>query len=171
VTASTTTTIRGVSFYSRQRTRQADVFDIALSSDGITILRPGRNAQRLSWARISQWELEERPDCVLLILGGGSVTPLMVKGWALADLETVIREAEAAPEGTSAVTAPFESRAAAPPPFQPRAARRQAGRRPRRSVRRVLVTVALLGALAVAVTLVLLQSAGAISWSFLGPVA
>jgi hypothetical protein len=35
----------------------------------------------------------------------------------------------------------------------------------------VLVTVALLGALATAVTVVLLQSAGVINWSFLGPVA
>jgi hypothetical protein len=36
---------------------------------------------------------------------------------------------------------------------------------------KILVTVALLGALATAVTVVLLQSAGVISWSFLGPVA
>jgi hypothetical protein len=35
----------------------------------------------------------------------------------------------------------------------------------------VFVTIVLLGALATAVTLVLLQSAGVISWSFLGPVA
>jgi hypothetical protein len=34
-----------------------------------------------------------------------------------------------------------------------------------------LVTIVLLGVLAAAVTLVLLQSAGVISWSFLGPVA
>jgi hypothetical protein len=33
------------------------------------------------------------------------------------------------------------------------------------------VTVVLLGVLAAAVTVVLLQSAGIISWSFLGPVA
>jgi hypothetical protein len=100
VTASTTTTIRGVSYYSRHGARQADVFDIALSSEGITIQRPGRNEQHMSWARISQWELEERPDCVLLILRGGSVTPLMVRGWTLEDLETVMREA-AMPEGTA----------------------------------------------------------------------
>jgi hypothetical protein len=34
---------------------------------------------------------------------------------------------------------------------------------------RTLVTVALLGALATAIILVLLQSAGVISWGFLGP--
>ena len=36
---------------------------------------------------------------------------------------------------------------------------------------KAVVTVALLGVLAAAVTLVLLQSAGVISWGFLGPVA
>jgi hypothetical protein len=35
----------------------------------------------------------------------------------------------------------------------------------------VLVTVVLLGILATAVALVLLQSAGVIDWAFLGPVA
>jgi hypothetical protein len=167
VTASTTTTIRGVSIFSRQRTRKADVFDIALSSDGITIQRPGRSEQHMTWERISQWELEERPDCVLLTLrGGGSVTPLRVKGWTLEDLETVILEATAAPGGTAVVAAPGDTSS----PVRPRAARRQASP-PVRSVWKVFVTVALLGALAAAVTLVLLQSAGVINWSFLGPVA
>ena len=168
MTASTTTTIRGVSYYSRHGTRQADVFDIALSSDGITIQRPGRNEQHMSWARISQWELEERPDCVLLILRGGSVTPLMVKGWTLEDLETVMRGATESPEGTAVGADPVDDGS---PVVQPRAARRRAGRRRPRHLWRVLATVALLGALATAVTLVLLQSAGVISWSFLGPVA
>jgi hypothetical protein len=173
VTASTTTTIRGVSYYSRHGARQADVFDIALSSDGITIQRPGRSEQHLSWERISQWELEERSDCVLLILRGGSVTPLMVKGWTLEDLETVIREATVSPEGTAGEADPVDN---GPPVVQPRAARRRAARRRAarrqpRSVWRVLATVALLTALATAVTVVLLQSAGVISWSFLGPVA
>jgi len=54
---------------------------------------------------------------------------------------------------------------------QPRAARRQAARRPRRSTWKTLVTIVLLGVLATAVVVVLLQSAGVISWSFLGPVA
>jgi hypothetical protein len=35
----------------------------------------------------------------------------------------------------------------------------------------VVLTAVLLGVLAAAVTVVLLQSAGVISWSFLGPVA
>jgi hypothetical protein len=56
-------------------------------------------------------------------------------------------------------------------PVQPRAARRQAARRPRRRVGKSLVTLVLLGILATAVVVVLLQSAGVISWSFLGPVA
>ena len=47
----------------------------------------------------SQWELEERSDCLVLTLrGGGSVTPLMVKGWTLEDLATVMRDAT---EGTA----------------------------------------------------------------------
>jgi len=49
VTASTTTTIRGVSIFSRQRKRKADVFDIALSPEGIVIRRPGRSDQRMTW--------------------------------------------------------------------------------------------------------------------------
>ncbi len=56
-------------------------------------------------------------------------------------------------------------------PGQTRAARRQAARRPRGSAWKSLVTLVLLGALAAAVVVVLLQSAGVISWSFLGPVA
>jgi hypothetical protein len=182
VSASTTTTIRGVSIFSRQRTRKAHVFDIALSSDGIAIQRPGRNEQHMSWERISHWEIEERPGCVILTLrGGGSVTPLLVQGWTLEDLETVMREATAStprrstregasvPAGAEGAAAP-NTAAADTKPVQPRAARRQA-RRPRRAPWNVIVTVVLLGARAAAVTLVLLQSAGVISWSFLGPVA
>ena len=94
MTATTTTTIRGVSIFSRQRTRKADLFDIALSSEGIAIQRPGQSEQHMTWERIAQWEIQERPGCVVLTLrGGGSVTPLMVKGWTLEDLETVMREA------------------------------------------------------------------------------
>ena len=94
MTASTTTTIRGVSIFSRQRKRKVDVFDIALSPEGIVIRRPGRADQHMSWERITQWDLAERPDCVVLTLrGGGSVTPLMVKGWTFDDLEAVMRQA------------------------------------------------------------------------------
>jgi hypothetical protein len=202
VTASTTTTIEGVSIFSRQSKRKADVFDIALSAGGIAIRRPGRNEQHMTWDRITQWELEERPGFVVLTLrGGGSVTPLIVKGWALEDLETVMRDvteggtgpaAEADAPGAGALTAlttaalvadvpplpeaPPGARApqvavpAATPPV-PRATRRRAPRPPRRSVWKTLVTIVLLGVLATAVTLVLLQSAGVISWGFLGPIA
>ena len=188
MTASTTTTIRGVSIFTRQRKRNADVFDIALSPGGIAIRRPGRSEQHMTWERITQWELEERPGCVVLTLrGGGSVTPLVVKGWSLQDLETAMRDATEATTGPD--VAPDPVPAAAPPPaeaaeapepqpepepargaVQPRAARRQAAR-PRRSIWKAIVTIVLLGVLATAVVVVLLQSAGVISWSFLGPVA
>ena len=187
MTASTTTTIRGVSIFTRQRKRNPDVFDIALSPDGIVIRRPGRTEQHMTWERITQWDLEEQPDCIVLTLrGGGSVTPLMVKGWTLADLTTVMRnategtaEADAAAnsavpasaEGFSPSAEPAPPQSQTPPQPQPRASRRQAARRPRRSTWKALVTVVLLGVLATAVVVVLLQSAGVINWSFLGPVA
>ena len=189
MTASTTTTIRGVSIFSRQRKRKADVFDIALSPEGIVIRRPGRTEQHMTWDRIVQWELEERSDCLVLTLrGGGSVTPLMVKGWTLEDLETVMREAtegtagaepgsdhtpapvvEAALAAPQAVAAPQPQPVSEPP--RSRAARRQRARHQGRSAWKWLLTLVLLGALAAAVVVVLLQSAGVISWSFLGPVA
>ena len=167
--ASTTTTIQGVSIFSSQHKRQADVFDIALSPEGIVIRRPGRSEQRMTWERISQWEIEEGPGCIVLTLrGGGSVTPLMVKGWTLEDLETVMRDATEGSSGPGAQAGPVDS---APTRAQSRVARRQAARRPRRGIWKPLVTVVLLGLLATAVAVVLLQSAGIISWSFLGPVA
>jgi len=43
--------------------------------------------------------------------------------------------------------------------------------RPRRVAWKPILTIVLLGLLATAVTLVLLQSAGIISWGFLGPTA
>ena len=128
MTASTTTTIRGVSIYSRQRKRNGDVFDIALSPEGIVIRRPGRTEQHMTWERIAQWELEEQPDCIVLTLrGGGSVTPLMVKGWNLADLETVMRDAT---EGTAGADA------AADPPVPQTREERQRRKRSRRGSRR-----------------------------------
>jgi hypothetical protein len=178
VTATTTTTIRGVSIFSRQRKRKTDVFDIALSAEGIAIQRPGRSEQHMTWERISEWEIDERPGCVVLTLrGGGSVTPLLVKGWTLEDLQTVMREATSGPvqPGTASGGAPEADVTEATAPATaaaavPRAARRQASR-PRRSGAKVLVTIVLLAVLATAVTVVLLQSAGVINWAFLGPVA
>jgi hypothetical protein len=181
--ASTTTTIRGVSIVSRQRTRKEDLFDITLSPDGIAVQRPGRAEQHIDWSRISQWEIVERPGCVVLTLrGGGAVTPLMVKGWSLEDLETVMREVtgpadewDVPPPSAGTATALLESLgstpATLPAPTPPRADRRHAARRPRRPTAKVVVTVVLLGLLATAVVVVLLQSAGLIDWSFLGPVA
>jgi hypothetical protein len=206
VTATTTTTIRGVSIFSRQRTRKTDVFDITLSPEGIAIRRPGRVDQHMTWDRITGWELAERQGCVVLtVRGDGSVTPLMVQGWTLDDLETVMREATvdttgpAAAVGPEAVptetvptetvptetvptetvptetvptqTVPTETVPAPAVPVVPRAARRRAGRRSWRRVWKPLVVIVLLGILATAVALVLLQSAGIISWGFLGPTA
>ena len=143
MTATTTTTIRGVSIFSRQRRRKADVFDVALSPEGIVIRRPGRAEQQMGWERVSQWEIEERPGCVVLTLrGGGSVTPLKVTGWTLDDLETVMREATAGTTGPpagaddSGGTVPVTTGAAlhhATAAVQPRAQRRKASRRPRRA--------------------------------------
>lgn len=227
--ASTTTTIRGVSIFSRQRKRKADVFDIALSPEGIAIQRPGRSDQYMGWDRVTQWEIEERPGCVVLTLrGGGSVTPLMVKDWTLEDLETVMRDTTAGsrhtettptsepelepesepksdsdsepaiptdvdaitddtpapvgePEALAHDAAPLTAAPQVMEPLPPRSARRQTSRRPasrrqsarrqRRSAWRPVVTVVLLGVLAAAVIVVLLQSAGVIDWSFLGPTA
>ena len=48
---------------------------------------------RMSWDRVSQWEIEERRGGVLLTLrGGGAITPLVVPGWTLDDLEAVMRD-------------------------------------------------------------------------------
>ena len=190
--ATTTTTIRGVSVLTRQRRRGGDTFDLALSLDGMEIRRPGRPAQHMSWSRISQWELEERRGYVLLTLrGGGAATPLVVPGWTLDDLEVLMREVTAGPGGVvpdapaggdtvvpaaAAAAAPASPAAAPTPPaapltpVEPRASRRRRRRRRHRSWKAVTAVV-LLGVLAAAVTLVLLQSAGVIDWGFLGPTA
>jgi len=185
VAATTTTTIRGVSLLTRQRRRGGDTFDLALSPDGVEIRRPSRPVQHMSWSRVSQWEIEERPGYVLLTLRGfGAATPLVVTGWTLDDLEVLMRELTAdsagpvpdAPGAGTVVPAPVAPAdpawATATPaaPTEPRAARRRRRRRQRLSWKAV-TTVVLLGVLAAAVTLVLLQSAGVIDWGFLGPTA
>ena len=139
----------------------------------------------MSWNRVSQWEIEEREGYVLLTLrGGGAATPLVVPGWTLDDLEILMREVTAGPGGfaadapvADAMVVPAAAPPAAPsppaaatPPAEPRAARRRQRRRQRLSWKAV-TTVVLLGVLAAAVTLVLLQSAGVIDWGFLGPTA
>lgn len=219
MTATTSTTIQGVSILSRQKKRGRDVFELALSRDGIEVRRPGRPAQRMSWDRVSEWEIEEREGYLLLTLRGhGAATPLVVPGWTLEDLEVLMRDVSSGgtasepnvPEpivtdsdqgrtGTAVavVATPTPAPAPAPAPVQeapepvsdappttsdapaPAAVPTRAERRKRaapgswrrRLSWKVVVTVALLGILATAVILVLLQSAGVINWGFLGPVA
>jgi hypothetical protein len=237
VTATTTTTIQGVSVLSKEKKRGTDVFELGLGPTGIEVRRPGRTAQQMSWNRVSEWEIEERKGYVVLTLRGrGATTPLVVPGWSLDDLEDLMRNVTSGaltyePEGpgpvvadpdgngqgngtvptatvdtvapavrpkarpkqkrtpavaaTAAVVAPpTPAKAPAPASPQPRPAtpsraeRRQQAKkqRTRRPLAlevtwKAVVTVVLLGVLAAAVTLVLLQSAGVISWGFLGPVA
>jgi hypothetical protein len=168
VRATTATTIRGVSILTGRRHSPAEVFDIALSTNGIEIRRPGQAATRMPWDRVSQWEIEERHGGVLLTLrGDGATTPLVVPGWNLDDLEALMRTAAGVVESPADGTAP---QAPAAPSRRERRRRIQARSRPASSWK-VVATVVLLGLLATAVTLVLLQSAGVISWSFLGPTA
>ncbi len=186
--ATTTTTIRGVSLLTRQRRRGGDTFDLALSTDGVEIRRPRRPAQHMSWSRVSQWEIEERPGYVLLTLrGSGAATPLVVTGWTLDDLEVLMREVTAGSAGLApgaaggdttvpaAAPAATPTVAAAPPPVPPTPVETRAARRRQRRLQRLswkaVATVVLLGVLAAAVTVVLLQSAGVIDWGFLGPTA
>ena len=236
MTATATTTIQDVSILSRRR-HNDDLFDITLSSEGIDIQRPGRPVQHLSWDRVSEWEIEERKDDVLLTLrGDAAVTPLVVPGWSVEDLMVLMRELtadsiayvpgeltdeEPADEGEAqaveaeAVEAEdeFEDEFATAAQLTPEphpeppvdaplhqtyepvvpvvteeadaleayaaaadeaALARLAAHAARRKRRRrwpwkPVVTVLLLGLLATAVTLILLQSAGIITWGFLGP--
>jgi len=182
--ATTTTTIRGVSLATR-RGRKDDVFDLTLSHDGMEIRRPGQAVQQMSWSRVSEWEIQQRPkDLLLTLRGGGSTTPLLVPGWTLDDLEVLLRDMTADTPGPQASASPVADVAPVPGPVpQPvppppdndpaPVASRSEQRRQRRSGLRwkAVVTVVLLGVVAAAVTVVLLQSAGLISWGFLGPTA
>jgi hypothetical protein len=211
VTATTPTTIQGVSILSGQKNR-GDPFELVLSREGIEVRRPERPAQQMSWDRVSEWEIEERTGYVLLTLRGqGATTPLVVPGWTLDDLEVLMRgitsggpahvpnvpEPAAADDGgagtavavvaTPAPPTPTPAPAPAPvsdvrapapdapsPAAPTRAERRKRATRGawrRRLSWKVVVTVGLLAFLATAVIVVLLQSAGVIDWSFLGPVA
>ncbi len=184
--ATTTTTIRGVSI-ATPREGAADVFDLTLSVGGMEIRRPGEAAQHVPWNRISAWELEERTDDVLLTLrGDGAPTPLLIRGWTPEDLEVLLRDMTAgtsgpAPPVSPAVTPaptpgapggpppPADGDTTGPAPFVSRSERRR--QRTHGVPWKAVVTVVLLGVLAAAVTVVLLQSAGVISWGFLGPTA
>jgi hypothetical protein len=90
------TTLRGVTLFTKGRDRTDDVFDIAISPEGIAILRPDQEVRLLEWSRVATWELEQRRRRVLMILrGGGSVTPLMIPDWTVDDLDQVLQEATA----------------------------------------------------------------------------
>jgi hypothetical protein len=174
VTAATGTTIEGVSVLSKKGDR-SDRFAIALSPRGIEVRRRDHPTRLMSWDRVSQWEIEERDGYVVLILrGGGAATPLVVPGWTLDDLELLMRDVTSAPgtdlTGTAGLTAPPRPEPVEQAGVESHAGRRN-GHRPVPIAWKPVVTVLLLGALATAITLVLLQSAGIIDWSFLGPVA
>jgi hypothetical protein len=185
--ATTTATIRGVSLLTKQGRRSSHSFDLALSPDGIEIRRAGRPAQLMSWARVSRWDIEERKRYVVLTLRGeGAATPLTVPGWTLDDLEILLRDLTASSTGAAPPTLPAvdvvpgaaPAVEPAPPTGEPDAVpapvpSRSERRRQRKGGKpwKAVVTVVLLGVLATAVILVLLQSAGIISWGFLGPTA
>jgi hypothetical protein len=85
------TTLRGVTLFTKSRRKGDDAFDISISPNGIQILRPGEEARLLEWDRVSSWEIEQRTRNVLLILrGGGSVTPLLIPEWKVDDLDELL---------------------------------------------------------------------------------
>jgi hypothetical protein len=85
------TTLRGVTLFTKSRRKGDDAFDISISPNGIEILRPDEEARLLEWDRVSTWEIEQRTRSVLLILrGGGSVTPLLIPGWRVDDLDELL---------------------------------------------------------------------------------
>ncbi len=85
-------TIADVSLYSKDRGR-ASVFNLTLDYDGIAIQPPGETPRHLPWTRITEWEIQQRRGGVLLILrGGGAVTPLLIPKWTVDDLDRVLRD-------------------------------------------------------------------------------
>jgi hypothetical protein len=211
VPTATPTTISGVSLITPLVTREGapapEVFEIVLSAAGIDFRRTERPHARLSWDRVSEWEIEEREGDVLLTLQqGDAATPLLIPGWSATDLAAMLRQLTEPPAQAKAAATPVRAknpvRAKKPaetiagddPGAQtPDAARsgvadllgaapgaeaeteeepaaRDTSRRARRHVSwKAVLAVALLGVLATAVAIVLLQSAGVINWSFLGP--
>jgi hypothetical protein len=193
VPTTTTTTISGVSLFSGHSARAPERFAIVLSTGGIDFRRPKRPSATLTWDRVTDWEIETREDDVVLTLqGSGAATPLLIPGWSAADLDALLRQFSEQPAPTPA---PDQVPEAAGPKGDTTAGSRGEGRpgvvellgtsaaaadehtdvaRYRRRSRplppwKAVVTIVLLGVLATAVTIVLLQSAGIISWSFLGP--
>jgi ribosomal protein L12E/L44/L45/RPP1/RPP2 len=233
VTTTTTTTIRGVSLITGQGAPGHEVFEIVLSAGGIDFRRAERPGARLTWDRVSDWEIKQRKGEVVLTLQGvGAATPLLIPGWSASDLDALLRQLTEQPAAAAAAPAPapdqakqkkapatatntntntntntkptndrtsgaktetgrpgvvdllgpapaatatattagqVEAKSATSPP----SAQTQAAPVRRRSRRlapwKAVVTIALLGVVAAAVLIVLLQSAGIISWSILGP--
>jgi hypothetical protein len=86
-------TISDVSLYSKERGKGGAPFNLTLSYDGIAIQPPGEPARHLQWNRITEWEIRQRRGGVLLILrGGGAVTPLIIPKWTVDDLDLVLRD-------------------------------------------------------------------------------
>jgi hypothetical protein len=194
----TSTTIAGVSVLDRAGEPAGRPFDLGVSSEGIEIRRPGQPARHMSWSRVTEWELEEHDDDVLLTLRGhGAVTPLRITGWSAGDLEALMRTVTSdtveAPDDAD-VTVAHQPGAGSPAPapapaagmtsafatdspeteggVAPPASRQERRRRRRTRVgAKAVLAIGLLVLLAGAVALVLLQSAGVIHWGFLGPTA
>jgi hypothetical protein len=111
--------MQGVSLLTKARRRPVDLFELAVTYDGIEIRRPGESARHLSWDRVSEWEIEQRRDGVLLTLrGGGSVTPLVIPRWSVDELDVVLRQVTSQPPPDDQPAAP-----AAKTPTPPAAAK------------------------------------------------
>lgn len=110
-------TLQGVTVLSRKKGTRRDAFELDLTPDGIAIRRPGQAPRHLAWDRVTEWEVEQRHDGVLLTLrGGGSVTPLVVPRWTVDDLDSVLREVTGAAPAPAAAAAPAPAPAPAPTP-------------------------------------------------------
>jgi hypothetical protein len=186
VTTTTPTTISGVSLISPLITRpsvfepevsEPEVFEIVLSAGGIDFRRTQRPCARVTWESVSEWEVEEREGDVLLTLqGADAATPLLIPGWSATDLSTLLRQLTEQPTQAKAAATPVRAKNPVrakehvPASAEEKLATRATSRPARRLVRwKAVVAFALLGLLAAAVAIVLLQSAGVIHWSFLGP--
>jgi hypothetical protein len=93
VPEATETTLTGVTLFTRSRAQNQDSFDITISPRGIEIQRPEEEARLLEWDRVATWEIEQRKrDALLVLRGGGSVTPLLIPGWKVNDLDQLLRD-------------------------------------------------------------------------------
>jgi hypothetical protein len=96
-------TLKGVTLSTKGRRRGGDVFDVVLAPSGIEIRRPHRPARHMDWERITEWEIISRRGGVRLVLrGGGSVTPMVVPGWQVDDLDAALRDVTAPSAGGTA---------------------------------------------------------------------